>query len=473
MEYIKNQIIELEIFDMTKDGLGVAKKNSQVFFVKDAITGDKVNTIITKASANVVYAKAIEILSKSNYRVDSKCSVSNRCGGCQLLNLDYKKQLELKTNYVINTINKIGKFSIDYIKAHHDGIIYMDEPYRFRNKMQVPFAVKNGEVVYGFFAGRTHYVVEFDDCIVGFKGSDKILKTIKKAIIKYNISVYDEKTNEGIFRELLIRCGNISKEISLTYILNDSDYEDRIELYKEFDKNVCENLSLKSIQIATSTININTSNNNILLGKKNIVLNGKGYIEDKIGDIKYHISPESFYQVNIEMTKPLYDKVIEYADFKGDETVLDLYCGIGTISLYIAKYIKSVTGIEIVEKAIENAKENATINSINNARFICADVDEDLSNNSDFSQISLNEFDIVLLDPPRKGLDENTIKLIKSINPKKVIYVSCDPATLARDLNIICNECNDYRLERISNVDMFPHTMHVETIALIENRRKN
>ena len=473
MNYIKNQKIELKIFDMTKDGLGIAKIDSQVFFVKDALIGDTVSAIITKVSSNVIYAKVVEILNKSNYRIKSNCSVASSCGGCQLLNLDYKKQLELKTNYVINTINKIGRFDRDYIDKHYDGIISMSVPYRFRNKMQVPFAMKNGDVMYGFFASRTHHIVESDNCIVGFEGTYEVLNAIKKAITNFGIKVYDERTNTGVFREALIRCGNTSKEISLTYILNDNNIDKSLELYKDFDNYVCENIHLESFRIVTSTININTSTNNVLLGKENIVIRGKGYIEDKIGDIKYHISPESFYQVNIEMTKSLYDKVVEYADFKGDESVLDLYCGIGTISLYIAKHVKDVTGIEIVKKAIENAKENAAINNIDNARFICADAEKDLSNNSLSLGNEIDKYNVVIVDPPRRGLNEDIIKLISNIQPKKIIYVSCDPATLARDLNIFCHESNDYELKKIINVDMFPHTMHVETVALIENRRMN
>lgn len=466
MAYSKNEKIELDIIDMTKEGLGVAKIDSQVFFVKNAIVEDRVSAVITKVATNVIYAKAIEIVNKSKYRVESKCQVSNSCGGCQLLNLDYKKQVELKSSIVLSTISKIGKVDIDYLNYHYEGVFAIDMPHRFRNKMQVPFAVRDQKIVYGFYAERTHHIVEFDYCITGFKGSDIILNIIRKAIIKYNLSVYNKNANEGVFREVLMRCGNVSNEISLTYIINDENYEKNLETYKMFDNYIVEKCS-KCLQaphkISTSTLNINTGNTNVLFGNKNIILRGTGSIEDIIGDIKYRISPESFYQVNMRMTKSLYDKVLEYADFTGNENVLDLYCGIGTISLYMAGKVKNVLGVEIVEKAVENAKSNATLNDISNARFICLDASKITKDIISSNAAGLN-FDTVVVDPPRKGLDKATIDLIRDIDPKKIIYVSCDPATLSRDIDILCNIDKKYIVQRFASVDMFPHTMHIETV---------
>lgn len=465
MSFSKNEKIEFDIIDMTKDGLGVAKVDSQVFFVKNAILEDRVNAVITKVTTNVIYAKALEIVSKSKYRVESKCNVSNSCGGCQLLNLDYKKQIELKKQIVLNTISKIGKISLDDLNECYEGVIAMDIPHRFRNKMQVPFAIRDGKVVYGFYAGRTHHIVEFDYCLAGFKGLDVILNIIREAIVKYNISVYDENTNEGVFREVLIRCGNVSNEISLTYIINDKNYDKNLELYKAFDNYIVEEYSKGEAlrALVTSTLNINTSNTNVLFGNKNIILRGTGYIEDSIGNIKYHISPESFYQVNMKMTKSLYDKVLEYADFTGNENVLDLYCGIGTISLYMAGKVKNVLGVEIVEKAVENAKSNAALNDISNAKFICLDASKITKDIISSNAAGVN-FDTVVVDPPRKGLDKATIDLIRDIDPKKIIYVSCDPATLSRDIDILCNIEKKYIVQRFASVDMFPHTMHIETV---------
>lgn len=461
--YKKNDIIELEIVDMTKEGLGLAKDLGQVFFVKDGIVGDKVKVIVTKVSSNIIYAKAIEIIDRSTYRVDATCKISNACGGCSLLNLNYDKELELKKTFVLNCLNRIGKFDTN-IDNLYEGILKMQNPYSFRNKMQVPFALRNGEIIYGFYAGRTHYIIEFEECIVGFKGTKSILDSIKKALKKFNISIYDEQSGKGIFRQVLLRKGNVSNEISITYILNDNDYKKNLGLYKDFDKYVVDNADNDNL-LVTSTININLSNNNVIFGNKNIIIRGKGYIEDSISNIKYHISPESFYQVNSEMTKVLYDKVLEYAGFNGSERVLDLYCGIGTISLYIARYVKEVFGIEIVKSAVDNAKDNAKINGIDNAEFICLDADKiDASKENE-----LKNFDTVIVDPPRRGLDVATIDFIKKLRPKKVIYVSCDPATLSRDLDILCHADNsNYDLKRIVNVDMFPHTMHVETVSYLQ-----
>ena len=521
MSYIfkKNETIELNIIDITKDGLGLAKVLGQVFFVKDGLVGDKVEAIITKVDKNVIYAKTINIIEKSEYRVEPVCDIANACGGCQLLNLDYNKQIEIKKRYVLNCLNKIGKIeniidtNSDSCKTlkdkndevvRYDGVIETDNYYNYRNKMQVPFATKNGNIIYGFYAGRTHNIIEFDKCKVGFKGANEILRAIKLSLEKYNISIYDEKTHKGIFREVMLRKGNNSSDVSITYIINDIKYIKNIDLYKKFDNNIIEEFNKMDFEesnieyenegaisnpckcsLVTSTLNINTNSNNVIFGNKNVVLRGSGYIEDKIGEIIYHISPESFYQVNSFMTKKLYDTIIDFANFNREENVLDLYCGIGTISLYIAKHVKNVLGIEIVEKAIENAKENASLNNITNVNFLCKDLSsiglsEQIASNFlenykkcvDFTSktsekvVLKNEsYDTIIVDPPRKGLDSKTIAFIKNINPKKIIYVSCDPATLSRDIKVLCNDDKFYRLEKIKNVDMFPHTMHIETIA--------
>ncbi len=470
----KNDKLELNIIDMTKEGLGLAKLDGQVFFVKDAIIGDKVLAIVTKITNSIVYAKTIDVIEKSRYRVEPKCNIANACGGCQLLCLDYSEQLKLKVNNVINCLTKISHFNIvlddnaisdgsinlnnseKNDNVHYLGILHSENPYNFRNKMQIPFSMRNGKIVYGFYAGRTHHIVEFNKCEVGFIGIEKVLDRVKSGLEKYSISIYDENTNRGIFREVMLRMGNFTNEVSITYIVNDLNFKKNLDLYKKLDEYVRNDFKV----IVTSTLNINTANNNVLFGNENIIIYGKGYIEDRIGEIKYYISPESFYQINMEMTKKLYDTVVEFADFNGKENVLDLYCGIGTISLYIAKHVKRVYGVEIVERAVENARENASLNDISNIEFKCADLgDKNIMNNDEF-------YDTIIVDPPRKGLDKNTIDFIKGSNTDKIIYVSCDPATLSRDLSIICND-NKYKLVKIKNVDMFPHTMHVETVALV------
>ena len=478
MEYTKNSKIELNIIDITKDGLGIAKYDEKVFFVKNALIGDVVDATITKVNKNVIYAKTDNIIKKSNFRVDDLCNVSKRCGGCQFLSLDYKQQLDIKKNYVVNCLKKIGKFEF----LPYDSIIGMDYPYYYRNKMQVPFSIKNNTIVYGFYANRTHDIVEFDVCKVGFKNSNIVLDIIKDALNKYEISIYNEKTKTGIFREVLMRHANNTNNVSLTYVLNDKNYKKHINIYKKFDdyivNNLNSNLPNENIDIVTSTLNINTLNNNVILSNNNVTLRGCGYIEDYIKTTKYHISPESFYQINMKMTEKLYDKIVDFGNFNNENVVLDLYCGIGTISIYIANVIKYVIGVECVNKAIENANANLALNNLKNATFICSDVNETLYNNicdilvKKEKYIGQKNIDTIIVDPPRKGLDKSAIKLIHMFSSKQIIYVSCDPATLARDLYILCNGevTKSYEIVKVSNVDMFPHTMHIETIVLLQKK---
>ena len=465
----KNDRINLSIQDITNEGLGVAKLEGKVFFVKNALPGDEVSAIITKVNKNLIYAKAETIIKYSEFRTDPPCDIHNSCGGCELLALDYKKQLEIKKQIVLNNLKNIGSLELE---GKYEKTIGMDNPYKFRNKLQVPYGVRNDEIIYGFYARRTHYIIPFINCPVCFEGSQVILDAIKNVLDVFSISIYNEETKLGIFREVFLRSSNDNKQVSITYIVNDKKVnEDRIKYYKKFDEAVRDNISKKECiyKIVTSTLNINTEDNNVLMGKTNILLYGMGYIEDSIGSVNYRISPQSFYQVNMLMTKDLYTKVLEYGNFDGSETVLDLFCGIGTISLYIASKVKKVVGIEIVDSAIENAKENAKINNITNAEFITGDVNENLLVSLS-EKIDSHKFDCIVVDPPRKGLSASSIDTILKINPKKIIYVSCDSATLSRDLKIILEKNPNFNISKLSNVDMFPHTMHIETIVLIENR---
>ncbi len=459
---LKNDIVNLKIIDLTNEGLGVAKIDSKVFFVKDALPLDEVRAIVTKVNKNIIYAKSIEIIKPSEYRMSPKCSISNACGGCQLASLNYEKQLEIKKDFTLKNLKNIA--SIDAYSKYEE-IIGMSSPYYFRNKMQVPFSQKRNDIIYGFYASRTHQIIPFDTCFVSFEESSTVLKSIQKALKKFNFTIYNEESGYGVFREVLLRCGNESGQISITYIINDDKAtEENINVYKEFDEYI--RMDLKELNIVTTTFNINLGKDNVLLGKKNIVLYGMGFIEDSIGHCKYRISPPSFYQINNKLTKVLYDKILSYGCFTGSETVLDLFCGIGTISLYIARNVKSVVGIEMVNDAIENARENAVLNKINNARFILADVNKNLSETANI-YLNKEKFDCIIVDPPRKGLSKESIDVMLNINPYKIIYVSCDSATLSRDLAIMCDPANRFKIEKLCNVDMFPHTTHVETVVLL------
>lgn len=455
----KNQKIVLDIIDMTSDGLGIAKFDNQVFFVKDAILGDKVNAIITKTSKNnnIIYAKKIELIEKSGYRVKPDCIVCEPCGGCQVMSLSYDKQLTLKENIVKNNLKRIAGLNDKDIDEKFLGIMGMGSPYYYRNKIQVPFAKKDGKVITGFYAGRTHHIIENDICVVSFKGSDKIINFVKEYLQNNNsISIYDENTGKGIFRELMIRKANNTEEISVTFIVNDKKKDKKLYM------SLVEELIKLDSNIKTITLNINTENNNVIFGKENIVLYGNGYIEDEILGLKFHISPESFYQVNNVQTENLYKTAISFLKDENAifDNALDLYCGIGTTTLLFSKTVKKITGLEIVEKAIINAKENAKINNIANVDFICA-------NAGDVERFVKDKYDLISVDPPRKGLDIGAIKFIKEQAPKRLLYISCDSATLSRDIKILSDM---YDIKKIKCVDMFPHTMHVETACLMERK---
>ena len=467
---MKNEIKKLYITDVSNEGLGIARDNNFVYFVKDGVLGDTVNCIITKETKNIIYAKVVDVIEKSKYRCDDICNVSNPCGGCQLLNIKYEKQLEIKKNIVINNLIKIGKIEKDSVEKVFDGIVGMDYPFFYRNKMQIPFGLRNNEIIYGFYAYGTHYIVTNDKCVVGFEGVDEILNAVKEFLKISNISIYDENKREGIFREVLLRSSNYnrdsSREVSVTLIINDKNYKKKLNLYKEFADYIL-NRNYTGQIIKTICLNINTKDTNVILGLENYILYGNGYIQDSILDIKYKIFINNFYQINMEMTRKLYSGIINYAKSIDLENVLDLYCGIGTITLQFSRFTKKVLGIEVVKESIETANINKKLNNIENVDFLCRDI-EDF--NIDDLDCNNRNFDLICVDPPRKGLNKNIIEKIIKFNPKKIIYVSCDSATLARDINYFMN--NFYKIEKIKLYDMFPHTMHIETVVLLTREKE-
>lgn len=483
--YKKNDKVELKIIDISTEGLGVAKlfdveaNKNIVFFVKDALVGDCVEAVITKVNKNAIFAKTLKVIEKSQYRVEPKCNVANVCGGCQLLSLDYKKQLELKKELVKNNLLNIGKLNEDVLDKSDFDIIGMDSLYSFRNKIIVPFGLRDKKIISGYYAGRTHYIIDNNYCATAFVGHEIIIDIMKRLLKDFGISIYDEKSHKGIFRQLMMRKANETNELSITFIINDKNYNKNIDNYKKlanevviiFDKKCDE--SKYDIKIGSISININTNANNVLLGKESALLYGNDHIEDKMTlkvdnkdcSLKFHVSDLSFYQTNIFMTKVLYNTVFEFAKIKANERVLDLYCGIGTMTLFASIFAKDVVGIEVIEKAIENAHKNSILNNINNANFICRDLDSDLLSNTN-DDILKDNFDVLIVDPPRKGLSDAVKKYIISNKPNRIVYVSCDSATLSRDLNEILS-ATDYNIQKIKVVDMFAHTMHVETVILL------
>ncbi|MBQ2406541.1 MAG: 23S rRNA (uracil(1939)-C(5))-methyltransferase RlmD [Lachnospiraceae bacterium] len=460
------------------DGEGIGKLDGYTFFVKDAVIGDTVEAKVMKAKNNYAYAKLINIITPSQNRTEPKCQFHKQCGGCQIQALDYKTQLLFKQNKVKNNMLRIGGFSQELLDSTMETIVGMETPYYYRNKAQFPIGKDNNDnIITGFYAGRTHSIISNTNCALGVTENKMILEIILKYMQENKITAYDETTGKGIVRHVLIRKGFTSGEIMVCVIIN-SDKLSKSGLMVE---------ALRTIDGMTSiSININKEKTNVIMGSKCQTIWGKDTISDTIhmrtmeqidsgkdsidlyqaDGISFNISPLSFYQVNPVQTEKLYSIALEYAGLTGTETVWDLYCGIGTISLFMAKRAKQVYGIEIIDKAIEDARLNASNNNIDNAKFYVGKAEEVLPELYEKEGIYA---DVICVDPPRKGCDEKCLSTILKMAPKRIVYVSCDSATLARDLKILCE--NDYEITKIRPVDMFPNTVHVETVVLLSQRK--
>ena len=445
----KNKEYIVEIIDNGFEGEGIAKVDNFTIFVPEAIKGEKIKILIVKVLSSHAFGKILEIIKKSDARQEVDCTTYKRCGGCNMRHIKYEETLEMKQNAVQSLVNKTLKNKIQVKPT-----IGMKNPLYYRNKAQYPIGInKNGEPVIGVFANRTHEVIPMEKCLIQNPISEKIAKTVLEFIKKNKISVYNEKTIKGLFRHIVIKVGIKTNEVMCILVINGKQIPKETELVEMLIK--------KYPNIKTIVKNINTKNTNVILGLENINIYGNGYIEDKLGEYKFKISPLSFYQVNPIQAERLYNIGVEAAKITSNDTVFDLYCGIGTISLFMAKYAKKVYGVEIVEQAIENAKENAILNNINNVDFIAGDTEvvlDDLINNKKIIP------DVVMVDPPRKGLDSRSIDNILKIKPDRVVYISCNPATLVRDL---AKFEENYVIEEIRPVDMFPFTKHVECVSVL------
>ena len=445
----KNKEYIVDIIDNGFEGEGIAKIENYTIFIPGAIKGEKVRILIVKVKASYSYGKILEILETSSKRQIEDCTTYKRCGGCNLRHIKYENTLEIKREIVKNLINKTLSNNVRVKDT-----IGMDNPFHYRNKAQYPIGIdKQGKPIIGVFANRTHEIIPINECFIQNKTSQEIAKFIIDYITKNNISIYNENTGKGIFRHIVTKVGIKTNEIMCILVINADNFKQ--------EKDLTNILIQKFPNIKTIVKNINKKNTNVILGNKNEILYGDGYITDNLGEYKFKISPMSFYQINPIQTEKLYAKAIELAELTGKETIFDLYCGIGTIGIFASKYVKKVYGIEIIEQAIQDAKENAKINKINNAEFIVGDVETSLANLIYDKNIIP---DVVFVDPPRKGLDENTIKNLKNIKSKKIIYISCNPATLVRDLQKLEE---NYEIKEIQPVDMFPFTSHVECCSVL------
>ena len=475
----KNDLIELTIEDMSVDGEGIGKYDGMAFFVKDAIVGDKIRARVTKLKKTYGYARVEEILEPSADRCEPRCALHKRCGGCQVQAMDYQAQLAFKEKKVRNNLIRLGGFSEAEIDALMEPIVGMEEPYRYRNKAQFPIGLdKEGNIVAGFYAARTHDIIPVTDCQLGVPVNREILEAVIVYMNECKVRPYDEKTGKGLVRHVLIRYGFTTKEIMVCLIINGKSLPAQDKLIDKLA--VIE--GMESI-----SININTKNTNVILGDVTECIWGKPYITDYIhlrecgnvgaGDvaefaltdtaIAYHISPQSFYQVNPVQTEKLYSLALDYAGLTGKESVWDLYCGIGTISLFLAGCAGKVYGVEIVPQAIEDAKNNAKLNGITNAEFFVGKAEEVLP---EFYEKNVGDDmlhpDVIVVDPPRKGCDEKCLDTMLKMQPERIVYVSCDSATLARDLRILVD--GGYELKKVRAVDQFSHTTHVEVVTCLQ-----
>ena len=461
----KNDIVTVEITDIGVSGEGIGHVDGYTLFIKDAVIGDVVEAKVMKAKKNYGYARLMKVITPSEYRVEPKCAFARRCGGCQIQEMSYDRQLVFKDQKIRGNLERIGGFTKDQIDTVMQPVVGMEHPFGYRNKAQFPFGTdKEGNPITGFYAGRTHDIIANTDCALGVEQNKEILEIILQYMRENKIKSYDEKTGKGLIRHALIRYGFKTKEIMVCLVVNG----------KKLPK--AERLIEKLIQIegmTSITISPNTRRDNVIMGDSYEILWGQGYVTDYIGNVKYQISPLSFYQVNPVQTEKLYGLALEYADLKGDETVWDLYCGIGTISLFLAQKAKQVYGVEIVPQAIDDAKENAKINAIDNAEFFVGKAEEVLPEYyAEYEREHNGETahaDVIVVDPPRKGCDETLLETIVKMQPEKVVYVSCDSATLARDLKYLC--ANGYEIRMCRGVDQFPQSVHVETVVLLSQQK--
>lgn len=453
----KNDKLVVKIEDIGVSGEGIGKVDGYTLFVKDAVIGDTVEAVITKPKKNYAYAKMLKVLEPSPYRVEKKCPVARQCGGCQIQELSYEAQLAFKEKKVRGNLERIGGFAPEFLDKVMEPICGMEEPFYYRNKAQFPFGTdKNGNIVTGFYAGRTHAIIPNTECALGVPVNKQILECILEYMNENGVTAYNEETGRGLVRHVLIRYGFKTGEIMVCLVINGDNLKNE-ELLVE-----------KLVQIpgmTSITCSVNKENTNVIMGKEIKEVWGQGYITDYIGDVKYQISPLSFFQVNPAQTETLYGLALEYADLKGEETVWDLYCGIGTISLFLAQKAKKVYGVEIIPQAIDDARNNAKLNGFENAEFFVGKAEEVLPEQYEKNQVYA---DVIVVDPPRKGCDETLLRTMVSMKPERIVYVSCDSATLARDLKYLCE--NGYEIVKARAVDQFPHTVHVESVVKLVKR---
>ncbi|MCA1024453.1 23S rRNA (uracil(1939)-C(5))-methyltransferase RlmD [Cytobacillus kochii] len=443
----KNDYIDVTFEDLTHEGAGVAKVDGYPLFVPNALPGEKAQIKVLKTSKGYGFGKLIETYEESPYRVTAPCPIYKECGGCQLQHLSYEGQLLAKQKQVRDVLTRIGK--LENVTVHPT--IGMSDPWRYRNKSQVPIGEHEGGLIGGFYQQRSHQIIDMKSCLIQQEKNDEVIQKVKDICNKNGVRAYDEQRHKGDLRHIMARYGLVTGDVMIVLVTKAKDLPNRKKIIADITENIA---GVKSI-----VQNVNPKKTNVIMGDETRVLWGQEVIYDYIGDVRFAISARSFYQVNPEQTKVLYDKALEYAALTGKEEVIDAYCGIGTISLFLAQKAKSVFGVEIVPEAIEDAKRNAELNNITNANFAVGKAEEVIPAWYEKG----HKADVLVVDPPRKGCDEALLQTIIDMKPKKVVYVSCNPGTLARDLRVL--EDGGYRTVEVQPVDMFPQTTHVEAVA--------
>ena len=481
MDWKKNDFFQVKIEDMSDTGEGIGKVDGYTWFIKDAVIGDWINAKVMKTKKSYGFARLVEVLKPSPNRVKPRCEVASQCGGCQLQALSYEEQLRVKENKICSNLQRIGGFTklvlVDENGLPRTGaesgtqdmgerdmeeavpvfpIIGMENPWRYRNKAQFPMGRdRDGKIITGFYAGRTHVIIENEDCCLGIQENQAILNCIKQYMEEFQIAPYEEERHTGLVRHVLVRKGFQTGEVMVCLVLNGS--AKKLRKTEVLVDRLTGLFAKEETKVTSICCSINQEKTNVIMGRETVNLYGPGYITDYIGEVKYRISPLSFYQVNPVQTEQLYKTALEYAGLTGQETVWDLYCGIGTISLFMAQRAKKVYGVEIVPQAIDDARENAKLNGIENVKFYVGKAEEVLPDLYENEHVYA---DVIVIDPPRKGCDEVCLNTIVKMQPDRIVYVSCDSATLARDLKWVCEK--GYRVERVRGVDMFPMSGHCE-----------
>ncbi|QQZ09070.1 23S rRNA (uracil(1939)-C(5))-methyltransferase RlmD [Heyndrickxia vini] len=446
----KNDYIDVTFVDLTHDGNGVAKVDGYPIFVPNGLPGEKAKVKVIKVNKGYGFGRLIELYEASPDRVEPDCPIYKECGGCQLQHLSYSGQLKAKRKQVQDVLQRIGK--LEDVVVHP--VLGMENPWRYRNKAQVPVGEREGGLIAGFYQNRSHDIIDMEACLIQQEKNDVVVQTVKEICDRYGVRAYSEQTHKGTLRHIMARYGMKTGEIMIVLITRTAELPNK--------KAIIEEITSKLPDVKSVVQNINPKRTNVIFGDETKVLWGEEVIYDYIGNIKFAISARSFYQVNPEQTKVLYDQALKYANLTGEETVIDAYCGIGTISLFLTEKAKKVYGVEIVPEAIEDARRNAELNGITNVEFAVGEAEKVIPQWYEDGIVA----DVLVVDPPRKGCDETLLQTIIDMKPKKVVYVSCNPATLARDLRVL--EDGGYRTVEVQPVDMFPQTTHVECCALIK-----